>query len=65
MTLNMKKSYEMIVRRNFATPLPDPFPSIERKTLLKILGITLQDLPCNWDLQFEEMLQRAIVRDCT
>ncbi len=62
MALNMKKTYEMIVRGNVRTPLPDPFPSIERKTWLKILGITLQDLPCNWDLQFEEMLQRASAR---
>jgi hypothetical protein len=62
MALNMKKTYEMIVRGNVPTPLPDPFPSIERKTWLKILGIILQDLPCNWDLQFEEMLQRASAR---
>lgn len=59
MPLNMKKSYEMVVRGNTFVPLPDPFPSIERKTWLKILGVTLQDNPCKWDLHFEEMLRKA------
>ena len=26
---------------------------------LRILGVTLQDNPCNWDLHFEEMLRKA------
>jgi hypothetical protein len=30
-----------------------------RKTWLKLLGVTLQDNPCNWDLHFEEMLKKA------
>ncbi|CAB4022582.1 Hypothetical predicted protein, partial [Paramuricea clavata] len=62
MSLNMEKTYEMIVRRNIPTLLPDPFPFIKRRTWLKILGITLQDLPSKWDLQFDEMLKKASAR---
>jgi hypothetical protein len=39
--------------------LPELIPSIKRKTWLKLLGVTLQDNPCNWDLHFEEMLKKA------
>ncbi|CAB3994753.1 lysosomal aspartic protease-like [Paramuricea clavata] len=62
MSLNMEKTYEMIVRRNIPTLLPDPFPFIKRRTWLKILGITLQDLPSKWNLHFDEMLKKASAR---
>jgi hypothetical protein len=29
--------------------LPELIPSIKRKTWLKLLGVTLQDNPCNWE----------------
>ena len=62
MSLNTEKTYEIIVRRNIPTLLPDPFPFIKRRTWLKILGITLQDLPSKWDLHFDEMLKKASAR---
>jgi hypothetical protein len=34
-------------------------PSIKRKTWLKILGITLEEIPENWDRHFEKMLKKA------
>ena len=55
----MKKPYEMVVHGVTSVTLPDPIPSVERKTWLKILGVTLQDNPCNWDLHFEEMLKKT------
>ena len=59
MPLNMKKTCEMVVRGNVSRPLPDPIPTIERKTWLRILGITLPDNPCNWDLHFEELIKQV------
>ena len=58
----MKRTWEMVVRGNVFRPLPDPIPTIERKTWLRILGITLQDNPCDWDLHFEELINKASSR---
>ena len=59
MDLNMEKTYEMLIRRNILTPLPAIIPHIERKEWLRLLGITLEDLPDKWDLHFEEMMGKA------
>ena len=58
MPLNIKKTYEIVVRGSRSVTLPDPIPSVKQKTWLKILGVTLQDNLCNWDLHFEEMLKK-------
>ena len=31
----------------------------KRKSWLKILGITLKDNPCNWDIQMHELISKA------
>ncbi|CAB4043879.1 Hypothetical predicted protein, partial [Paramuricea clavata] len=59
MPLKLEKTYEMVVRRHTSVVLPELIPSIKRKTWLKLLGVTLQDNPCNWDLHLEEMLKKA------
>ena len=59
MALNMDKTYEMMVRGKTSTPQPSCIPSNERKTWLKILGITLEEIPDRWDRHFEEMLKKA------
>ena len=64
-----EKTYEMVVHGVTSVTLPEPIPSVERKTWLKILGVALQDNPCNWDLYFEETLKKAsgrmyIIRVC-
>ncbi|CAB3997331.1 Hypothetical predicted protein [Paramuricea clavata] len=59
MPLNLEKTYEMVVRRHTSVVLPELIPSIKQKTRLKLLGVTLQDNPCNWDLHFEEMFKKA------
>ncbi len=51
-----KKTYETVIRRNILTPLPAIIPHTECKQWLKLLGITLEDLPDKWDLHFEEMM---------
>ena len=62
MPLNMKKTWEIVVRGNVSRPLPASISTIERKTWLRILGITLQDNPCNWDLHIEELINKASSR---
>ena len=56
MQLNLEKTYEMVLRSKISTPLPAAIPNINRKTWLKILGITLENLPDKWDIHFEEMI---------
>ena len=40
--------------------LPAPLVSTERKPCLKLLGVTFQSDPCNWDLHFDNII-KAIV----
>ena len=46
MTLNLKKTWEMILRGK-KKPLPEPLPDIKRKNELKLLGATFNEHPCN------------------
>ena len=50
MTLNMKKTFEMDVKTTM--PLPEPVDGIIRKSELKLLGATVKEDSCNWDVQF-------------
>ena len=60
MTLNMKKTFEMVVKGKTTMPLPEPVDGITRKSELKLLGVTVNEDPCNWDVQFENMLSKAM-----
>ena len=57
MSLNLTKTWEMVIHGKVSQSLPNPLPMITRKTWLKILGITFQDNPCNWDMHFEDLIQ--------
>ena len=59
MTLNMKKTFEMVVKGKTIRPLPEPVDGIIRKSELKLLGVTVNEDPCNWDVQFENMVSKA------
>ena len=43
-------------------PLPESMDGIARKSELKLLGVTINEDPCNWDTQFENMLSKASSR---
>ena len=62
MALNMDKTYEMIVRGKRLITVPNCIPSIKRKTWLKLLGVTLEEIPTRWDRHFEKMLSKASER---
>ena len=62
MKLNIKKTWEMIVKGKTTKPPPGQVQSIERKSELKILGVTFHENPLNWNTQFETMLRKAASR---
>ena len=62
MPLNMEKTYEMIVRAKMSASLPEYIPSIKRKEWLKLLGVTMEEIPGKWDRHFEEMMNKASKR---
>ena len=67
MSLNLTKTWEMVIHVKvsqslLSQSLPNPLPTITRKTWLKILGITFQDNPCNWDMHFEDLISKASSR---
>ena len=49
MTLNLNKTWEMILRGKTKKPLPERLLDIKRKNELKLLGVTSNEHPCNWD----------------
>ena len=62
MTLNMSKTWEMVVRGRTKKLPPPQIDSIERKSWLNLLGTILQDDPCNWDMQVDNLLSKAASR---
>ena len=50
MQLNFNKTWEMLLKGKSTKALPAPLAFIERKPSLKLLGVTFQSDPCNWDL---------------
>ncbi len=59
MTLNLSKTWEMVVHGGSMKPLPAPIVGIERKSWLKLLGVTFQENPCCWDLHIDDLLSKA------
>ena len=62
MTLNMSKTWEMVVRGRTNKLPPPQIDNIERKSWLNLLGMLLQDDPCNWDMQVDDLLSKAASR---
>ena len=62
MVLNLDKTWEMVLSGNSSKPLPDPIQGIKRRDWLKLLGVTFQDKPCNWDKHFQHMISKACGR---
>ena len=54
MTLNLSKTWEMVVHGGSMRPLPASIVGIERKSWLKLLGVTFQENPCCWDLHIDD-----------
>ena len=59
MSLNLEKTWEMVVRGKINKFLPLPISGIERKNELKLFGVTLNENPCNWDTHIDSLLQKT------
>ena len=52
----------MILRSTIPPPEAEPIVTIERVSHLKLLGVTFQDSPTNWDKHFDDLMKRALKR---
>ena len=46
----------MVVRGNTKKPIQEPMKEIEKKGELSLLGLTFNELPCNWDTHFDHII---------
>ena len=56
MTLNLSKTWEMLLSGGTCKPPPGP---IKRKKWLKLLRVTFEDDVCCWELQVDDLLSKA------
>lgn len=52
----------MLLKGKYTKALLVPLASIERKLSLKLLGVTFQSDPGNWDLHLDNILSKASSR---
>ena len=62
MTLNHKKTWEMVIQGKSKKPVPEEIPNIERREELKLLGVFFNENPTNWDKQLDTLLSKASSR---
>ena len=62
MTLNLSKTWEMLIHSKTARPNPPLVPGIERKSWLKLLDITFQENPCRWDINVDNLIAKTSSR---
>ena len=62
MTLNLNKTWEMLLKSGSLKVPPAPLAIVERKTKLKLLGVTFEDDPVNWDSHIDHELGKASSR---
>ena len=59
MTLNLSKTWEMLLSGGTSKPPPRPINGIKGKEWLKLLGVTFEDDICCWELQVDDLLSKA------
>ena len=62
MTLNLNKTWEMLLKSGSLKVPPDPLAIVERKPKLKLLGVTFENDPVNWDSHIDHVLCKASSR---
>ena len=55
MTLNISKTWEMLLSGGTSKPPPGPINGIKRKKCLNLLGVTFEDDVCCWELQVDDL----------
>ena len=59
MTLNLSKTWEMVVRGKTRKPLRKIIPNRRRKNEIKLLGVIFNEDPSKRDSHFDMMLSKA------
>ena len=62
MKLNLSKTWEIVSRGKTTKQVPSALLSIVRKPELKLLGVTFNKDPCDWDTHFDLLLRKASSR---
>ena len=55
----LTKTWELVMRGKTQKNPPETVHMIERKSELKLLGVTFHENPCNWDSHFQNMMDKA------
>ena len=63
MTLNLSKTWEMVISKGSLKQQPSPIGGIERNKWLRLV-LTFQEDPCCWDLHVDGLLSKASGRMC-
>ena len=52
----------MVIQGRSKKPVPEKIPNIERREELKLRGVFFNEIPTNWDKQFDILLSKASSR---
>ena len=64
MKVNLTKTWELLLRGKTTRTPPEPLEIIGRKEKLKLLGVTFEQVPVNWDTHIDYLLRKASSRIC-
>ena len=62
MKINLKKTWQLLLRGRGTRIPPEPLDIIDCNDKLNLLGVTFEKNPMNWDTQFECLLSKASSR---
>ena len=62
MQVNLTKTWELLLRGKTTRTPPEPLEIIGRKEKLKLLGVTFEQVPVNWDTHIDYLLSKASSR---
>ena len=62
MKVNLTKTWELLLRGKTTRTPPEPLEIIGRKEKLKVLGVTFEQVPVNWDTHIDYLLSKASSR---
>ena len=62
MKVNLTKTWELLLRGKTTRTPPEPLEIIGRKEKLKLLGVTFEQVPVNWDTHIDYLLSKASSR---
>ena len=69
MKVNLTKTWELLLQGKTTGTPPGPLEIIGRKEKLKLLGVTVEQVPVNWDTHIDYLLSKTtsrlyIIRKC-